>query len=126
MKSVLMRIRQVKKQTNLILKRLFNEKRNRLEFSWVSELTPVIDRNFFASIHAYEYAVNLVRNLGDKEKKRLYLLTKRFGNVRNEMGVHWMNCCAQAVKNFDQDTAKVHSMIVLSIIGTEQDLSLGN
>ncbi|CAM4821998.1 unnamed protein product [Rotaria magnacalcarata] len=79
---------------------------NSSEFSWVSELTPVIDRNLFASVHAYEYAINIVRNLGDHEKKRLNLLTKRFGNVRNEMGVYWMNKCAQAVKNLDQEAAK--------------------
>ncbi len=77
------------------------------EFSWVSELTSNIDRNLFASVHAYEYAINIVRNLGDYEKKRLHLLTKRFGNVRNEMGVYWMNKCAQAVKNLDHETAKV-------------------
>jgi hypothetical protein len=77
------------------------------DFSWVSELTSNIDRNLFASVHAYEYAINIVRNLGDYEKKRLHLLTKRFGNVRNEMGVYWMNKCAQAVKNLDHETAKV-------------------
>ncbi|CAF0938718.1 unnamed protein product [Adineta ricciae] len=80
--------------------------RNSSEFSWVSELTPIIDRNLFASVHAYEYAINIVRNLGDHEKKRLHLLTKRFGNVRNEMGVYWMNKCAQAVKNLDHEAAK--------------------
>ncbi|UJR21959.1 hypothetical protein I4U23_025027 [Adineta vaga] len=80
--------------------------RNSSEFSWISELTPVIDRNLFASVHAYEYAINIVRNLGDHEKKRLHLLTKRFGNVRNEMGVYWMNKCAQAVKNIDHEAAK--------------------
>ncbi|CAF0946151.1 unnamed protein product [Rotaria sordida] len=79
---------------------------NSSEFSWVSELTTNIDRNLFASVHAYEYAINIVRNLGDHEKKRLHLLTKRFGNVRNEMGVYWMNKCAEAVKNLDQEAAK--------------------
>ncbi|CAF1327620.1 unnamed protein product [Adineta steineri] len=79
---------------------------NLSEFAWVSELTPVIDRNLFASVHAYEYAINIVRNLGDHEKKRLQLLTKRFGNVRNEMGVYWMNKCAQAVKHLDREAAK--------------------
>ncbi|CAF1323294.1 unnamed protein product [Adineta steineri] len=79
---------------------------NSSEFAWVSELTPVIDRNLFASVHAYEYAINIVRNLGDHEKKRLQLLTKRFGNVRNEMGVYWMNKCAQAVKHLDREAAK--------------------
>ncbi len=73
----------------------------------MSELTSNIDRNLFASVHAYEYAINIVRNLGDSEKKRLHLLTKRFGNVRNEMGVYWMNKCAQAVKNLDHEAAKV-------------------
>ena len=73
----------------------------------MSELTPIIDRNLFASVHAYDYAINIVRNLGDHEKKRLHLLTKRFGNVRNEMGVYWMNKCAQAVKNLDHEAAKV-------------------
>jgi hypothetical protein len=81
------------------------------EFSWVSELTSNIDRNLFASVHAYEYAINIVRNLGDYEKKRLQLLTKRFGNVRSEMGVYWMNKCAQAVKNLDHEAAKVRSSI---------------
>ncbi|CAF4137074.1 unnamed protein product [Rotaria magnacalcarata] len=76
------------------------------EFSWVSELTPMMERNLFASVHAYEYAINVVRNLGDHERKRLNLLTKHFGNVRNEMGVYWMNKCAQAAKNFDHEAAK--------------------
>ncbi|CAF5144650.1 unnamed protein product, partial [Rotaria sp. Silwood1] len=79
---------------------------NSSEFAWVSEFTTNIDRNLFASVHAYEYAINIVRNLGDHEKKRLHLLTKRFGNVRNEMGVYWMNKCAEAVKNLDQEAAK--------------------
>ncbi len=82
------------------------------EFSWVFELTPIIERNLFASAHAYEYAINIVRHLGDNEKQRLYLLTKRLGNVRNEMGVYWMNRCAQALKNLvDQDTSKVRRKI---------------
>lgn len=83
-----------------------------LEFAWISELIFNTDRNLFASVHAYEYAINIVRNLGDYEKKRLHLLTKRFGNVRTEMGVYWMNKCAQAVKNFDQEAAKVNSSIL--------------
>ncbi len=85
------------------------------EFAWVSELTSNIDRNLFASVHAYEYAINIVRNLGDYEKKRLHLLTKRFGNVRNEMGVYWMNKCAQAVKNLDHEAAKVCNSSIHSI-----------
>jgi len=89
------------------------------EFSWVSELTPNIDRNLFASVHAYEYAINIVRNLGDYEKKRLHLLTKRFGNVRNEMGVYWMNKCAQAVKNLDHETAKVFNKSIKCIPHTQ-------
>ncbi|CAF0785040.1 unnamed protein product [Didymodactylos carnosus] len=76
------------------------------EFSWVSELTPMIDRNLFAAVHSYEYAINLVKNLGDNERKRLNLLTKRFGNVRNEMGCFYMNKCEQAVKSIDQETSK--------------------
>ena len=84
----------------------------RLEFAWVSELTFNTDRNLFASVHAYEYAINIVRNLGDYEKKRLQLLTKRFGNVRTEMGVYWMNKCAQAVKSFDQEAAKVSPLLL--------------
>ncbi|UJR27243.1 hypothetical protein I4U23_008538 [Adineta vaga] len=79
---------------------------NSSEFSWVFELTPVIERNLYASANAYEYAINIVRNLGDQEKERFYLLTKRLGNVRNEMGVYWMNRCAQALKTYDQDTTK--------------------
>ncbi len=67
----------------------------------------MIERNFFASAHAYEYAINIVRNLGDNEKERLQLLTKRLGNVRNEMGVYWMNRCAQLGQNLDQETTKV-------------------
>ncbi len=85
------------------------------EFSWVSELTAIIDRNLFASVHAYEYAINIVRNLGDHEKKRLHLLTKRFGNVRNEMGVYWMNKCAQAVKNLDHEVAKVNFFFAIKV-----------
>ncbi len=77
------------------------------EFSWVFELTPIIERNLFASAHAYEYAINIVRHLGDNENQRLNLLKKRLGNVRNEMGVYWMNRCAQALKNVDQDISKV-------------------
>ncbi len=77
------------------------------EFSWVFELTPVIERNLFASAHAYEYAINIVRNLGENEKQRFYLLTKRLGNVRNEMGVYWMNRCAQTLKNLDPESTKV-------------------
>lgn len=77
------------------------------EFSWVSEFTAIIDRNLFASVHAYEYAINLVKNFGEQEKKRLHLLTKRFGNVRSEMAVFWMNRCAQAVKSLTAESAKV-------------------
>ncbi|CAF3917280.1 unnamed protein product, partial [Rotaria sp. Silwood1] len=74
------------------------------EFSWVYELTPIIERNLSASAHAYEYAINIVQNLGDHDKQRLHLLKKRLGNVRNEMGVYWMNQCAQALKTSDQET----------------------
>jgi hypothetical protein len=77
------------------------------EFSWVFELTPIIERNLFASVHAYEYAINIVRNLDDHEKQRLHLLTKRLGNVRNELGVYWMNRCARLVENLDPETTKV-------------------
>jgi hypothetical protein len=82
------------------------------EFAWVFELTPMIERNLFASAHAYEYAINIVRNLGDNEKERVYLLTKRLGNVRNEMGVYWMNQCAQALKNFNPETENVRIKIL--------------
>jgi hypothetical protein len=82
----------------------------------VSEFTPVIERNLFASVHAYEYAINIIRNLSDHEKKRLNLLTKRFGNVRNEMGVYWMNRCAQAVNNLDQETDEVRLKTFLCLI----------
>ena len=98
--------------------------RDSLEFSWVSEFTSIIDRNLFASIHAYEYAVNIVSNLGDHEKKRLHLLTKRFGSVRNEMGVYWMNKCAQAVKNLDHEAAKVARQS--SLVQAGRFVSLGN
>ncbi|CAF4481678.1 unnamed protein product, partial [Didymodactylos carnosus] len=37
------------------------------EFIWVSELTPMIDQNLFAAVDAYEYAINIVKNLGDNE-----------------------------------------------------------
>ena len=77
------------------------------EFAWVFELTPIMERNLLASAHAYEYAINIVRNLGDSEEQRLQLLIKRLGNVRNEMGVYWMNRCAQALKNREQETSKV-------------------
>lgn len=77
------------------------------EFSWAFELTPIIERNLFASIRAYEYAINIVRNLAENEKERLYLLTKRLGNVRNEMGVYWMNQCAQLLRNYNQKETKV-------------------
>jgi hypothetical protein len=75
----------------------------------------VIERNFFASAHAYEYAINIVRNLGDNEKERLQLLTKRLGNVRNEMGVYWMNMCAQALKNFEEESMKVRENMLILI-----------
>ena len=78
-----------------------------IEFSWVFELTPIIERNLFASAQAYEYAINIVRYLGDSEKSRLQLLIKRLGNVRNEMGVYWMNRYAQALKQSDQDGNRV-------------------
>ncbi len=81
------------------------------EFSWVFELTPIIERNLFASINAYEYAINIVRNLGEHDKERLYLLRKRLGNVRNEMGVYWMNRCTQILKNSDEETRKVRLKI---------------
>ncbi len=77
------------------------------EFSWVFELTPVIERNLFASVNAYEYAINIIRNLGENEKERLHLLIKRLGNVRNEMGVYWMNRYAQTLRNLNQETTKV-------------------
>ena len=77
------------------------------EFSWVFELTPIIERNLFASSQAYEYAINIVRYLGDSEKAQLQLLIKRLGNVRNEMGVYWMNRYAQALKQSDQDCMRV-------------------
>ncbi|CAF1180282.1 unnamed protein product, partial [Didymodactylos carnosus] len=40
------------------------------------------------------------------ERKRLNLLTKRFGNVRNEMGCFYISKCEQAVKNIDQESSK--------------------
>ena len=70
-------------------------------YSWLWELTSVTERNLFASVHAYEDAIDIVRSLGEQEKERLHLLTKRFGNARNEMGVYWMNQCARAVKLSD-------------------------
>ncbi|CAF1159902.1 unnamed protein product [Rotaria sordida] len=79
---------------------------NSSEFSWVFELTPIIERNLSASAHAYEYAINIIQNLNDNDKQRLHLLKKRLGNVRNEMGVYWMNQCAQALKNLDEETTK--------------------
>ena len=82
------------------------------EFSWVYELTPIIEQNLSASVHAYEYAINIVRNLGENEKERLYLLTKRLGNVRNELGVYWMNRFAQTLKNFDEERTKVRLKIL--------------
>lgn len=78
-----------------------------LEFSWVYELTPMIERNLSASVHAYEYAINIIQSLGENEKQRLNLLVKRLGNVRNEMGVYWMNQCAQALKNINDEVPKV-------------------
>lgn len=77
------------------------------------ELTPIIERNLFASIQAYDYAINIVRHLGDSEKQRLQLLIKRLGNVRNEMGVYWMNRYAQALKHLDEDSMKVISRLKL-------------
>ncbi|CAF0756223.1 unnamed protein product [Adineta ricciae] len=79
---------------------------NSSEFSWVFELTPVVEHNLCASANAYEYAINVVRHLGEYEKERLRVLMKRLGNVRNEMGVYWMNRCAQAIKTCDQDGTK--------------------
>jgi hypothetical protein len=81
------------------------------EFSWVFELTPLIERNLFASINPYEYAINIVRDLAEHDNERLYLLQKRLGNVQNEMGVYWMNRCAQVLKTFDEETRKVRLKI---------------
>ncbi|CAF3327196.1 unnamed protein product [Rotaria socialis] len=79
---------------------------NSSEFSWVYELTPIIERNLSASAHAYEYAINIVQSLGDHEKERLHLLVKRLGNVRNETGVYWMNHCAQELKDMNEEIPK--------------------
>ncbi len=73
------------------------------------------ERNLFASAQAYEYAINIVRNLGDHENQRFHLLTKRLGNVRNEMGVYWMNMCAQALKNFEEESMKVRENMLILI-----------
>lgn len=99
------------------------------EHRWLWELTNVVELNLFASVHAYEDAIDLVRNLGDQEKARLHLLTKRFGNVRNEMGVYWMNQCARAGKLSDQQDEKVslsnsHSNVYVSkYAGDQRSLS---
>ncbi|CAF2571311.1 unnamed protein product [Rotaria sp. Silwood2] len=45
---------------------------NSSKFAWVSELITNIDRNLFASVHAYQYAINIARNLGDHEKKTFW------------------------------------------------------
>jgi hypothetical protein len=37
------------------------------------------------------------------------------GNVRNEMGVYWMNKCAQALKNFEEEATKVREKMLILI-----------
>jgi len=80
------------------------------EFGWVWELTDVTERNLFASINAYEYAINLVRNLGENDNERLHLLIKRLGNVHNERGVFWMHRCAQAVKTSQRSSSEIKEL----------------
>ena len=84
---------------------------NLSEFIWLWELTGSIERNLSASAHAYEYAINLVRTLNSEDSERLNMLIKRVGNVRNEMGVFWMNQCAQLVKHLEQQDEKVRENI---------------
>ncbi|CAF4957600.1 unnamed protein product, partial [Rotaria sp. Silwood1] len=43
---------------------------NSFEYSWVIELTPIIERNLSASAHAYEYVLNIIQNLSDHDNKR--------------------------------------------------------
>lgn len=86
-----------------------------VESAWVFELSPVVERNLCASAFAYEHAINAIRTLGESERDRCYMLTRRLGNVRNEMGVYWMNRCAQAIKYPDDENAKVSSQSSLSI-----------
>lgn len=74
------------------------------DFSWIYELTTSIERNLQASVNAYEYAINLIRNLNENTDERLNLLLKRLGNVRNEFGVYWMKHCAQALRSSNQDS----------------------
>lgn len=68
------------------------------------------ERNLFASINAYEYAINLVRNLAENDNERLHLLIKRLGNVHNEMGVFWMHRCAQAVKTTQRSSTEIKEL----------------
>jgi len=41
----------------------------------------------------------MINNVFIRKKKRL-------GNVRNEIGVYWMNQCAQTLQNLDEETTK--------------------
>ncbi|CAF4305352.1 unnamed protein product, partial [Rotaria sordida] len=46
---------------------------NSSEYSWVFELTTIVERNLTASTHAYEYVINIIQNLNDYGKQRLHL-----------------------------------------------------
>ncbi|CAF1258694.1 unnamed protein product [Rotaria sordida] len=42
---------------------------NSSEYSWVIELTLIVERNLTASTHAYEYVINIIQNLNDYDKQ---------------------------------------------------------
>ncbi|CAF1273329.1 unnamed protein product [Rotaria sordida] len=42
---------------------------NSSEYSWVFELTTIVERNLTASTHAYEYVINIIQNLNDYDEE---------------------------------------------------------
>ena len=60
------------------------------EYTWICELSASTQRNLSVSASCYELAIDLARH-GHNCKHTVDGLTKRFGNVQNELGVFFMN-----------------------------------
>ncbi|CAF4931176.1 unnamed protein product [Rotaria sp. Silwood1] len=63
---------------------------NSFEYSWVIELTPIIERNLSASAHAYEYVLNIIQNLSDHDNQLLKILNAgihAFENINDILNI---------------------------------------
>ncbi|CAF4110265.1 unnamed protein product [Rotaria sordida] len=68
---------------------------NSSEYSWVIELTLIVERNLTASTHAYEYVINIIQNLNDYDKQHYApLSTMSQEDVEKEV----IECMTRALK----------------------------